>query len=1021
MGSCARGLRARDQSHTIRQPTGAVVRHLLAVLSGLAMLLCAAAVHALDPNVGMNQFRHTRWTAEDGVPLGIYALAQTPDGFLWTGSDSGLHRFDGVRFEVVPARANGARVGEPVSALLTARNGDLWIGYQSGRIALLRDGTLIDRSPAASDRWVYRFLEDRSGAVWTITGNSNHPFMRYAAGRWESIGAQWGITAPSAWGIAESRDGRVWVSDGARTLVLAPGERRFRNVGIAGTRGDGYNEGLATDRSGRVWQSSGVEGTRRLPSVPLARPDVPPFATVPAASATHSYRTFLFDRDGSIWGVTYSAGMFRIATPDALYRGGRPVEETFTANDGLSSDRALSILEDREGNLWVGTSAGLDRFTPANVRPATDIPAYSRFGYIVMGARDGTVYAADSDSLYGISPKGITTRLLDGLNNPQALCEDAMGVVWFATSDAFFRGVGQRFERIPTDKRRNFLDCVATPDGRLWFSRTRGGITRYENGIWTDSLPDGPDGPLKVTTLIAYRNGLLAHVRSRGLVYMELPDTRVVWKKDDIPGGEITALQPMGNDVLLASVGGMARLRDGKITPLGRDAPWLQGVVGIADDRLGYTWMLSRAGIARVSRDALARAFDDPDAPLHAQLFDFDDGLKAPAVTGYSRNSAVLGGDGVLRFLTTDAIVQVQPARLARNRMPPPVSITGLAFGSQRLRDPASATLPAGASRIEIDYTALSLTVPRRVRFRYQLLGVDDDWVEAGNRRQAFYTNLAPGDYRFRVVAANNDGVWNPQGASLDFTVPPTFIQSMWFKALVVAALALVLWMLYALRLRYATARLRDRFDAQMAERNRIARDLHDTLLQGMQGMLLSFQALASKLPQDATLRQQMERVLDRTQDTIREGRDRIHQLRDPEASTMDLAESLGRHAQELAAEHQLVCDITVPLPPRPLQPIVYEELRQIGREAISNACVHSSGTRVDIRLTYGDAGVVLTVQDDGVGIADDRMGVERHWGLKGMRERALLIGATLSITGRPGGGTEVKVGIDADAAYPRH
>ena len=999
------------------------MRYLLAILLGVSSaLLCAAPAYALDPAVGITQLRHTRWIAEDGVPLGIYALAQTPDGFLWTGSDSGLHRFDGVRFEVMPEPAKGSLVSEPVSALLAARNGDLWIGYQSGRIAVLRDGKLIDRSPGVSgDRWVYRFLEDQSGAIWTVTGNSNHPLMRYAAGRWESIGQSWGVKRDFAWAIAESKDGRIWLPDRSSTLVLAPGEHRFRNVGIAAPSREGANEGLAADGYGHIWQSSNVDGTRRLPTGPLARPEEPPFASIPVASATHSYRVILFDRDGSIWGVTYSAGIFRIAQPASLYRGAKPVEETFTAKEGLSSDRALAILEDREGNIWVGTSAGLDRFTPANVRPMTDVPPYSRYGYILMAARDGTVYAADSDSLYATSVQGTTVRVLGDLANPQALCQDAAGVIWFATGDAFFRGEGLRFERIVTDKHPGFLDCVATPDGRLWFNRTRGGLTRYEDGSWIESLRAGPDGPQKITVMIAYRNGLLAHVRSQGLVYMDPPETHLVWPADQIPGGEITRLQVRGQDVLVGSAGGFARLRDGKISLLKRDDAWLQGVVGIADDRHDHAWLLSRAGIAKVSWHSLARSFDDPKAPLDAKVFDFDDGLRAPAVTGYSSNSAAEGGDGTLRFLTTDGIAQVQPARLSRNLLPPPVRITGLAFGSHRLRDPSSTTLPAGASRVEIDYTALSLTIPKRVRFRYRLAGVDDDWVEAGNRRQAFYTNLEPGDYRFQVIAANNDGVWNEQGASLAFKVMPTFMQSIWFKGLVAIALALALWALYVLRLRYATARLRDRFDAQIVERTRIARDLHDTLLQGMQGMLLSFQALASKLPHDAALRQQMERVLDRTQETIREGRDRIHLLRDPEASTMDLAECLGRHAQELAAEHQLLCDVSVPFPPRPLQPVVYEELRQIGREAITNACLHSKGTRVDIGLTYIDDGVVLLVQDDGMGVAEDRLGVERHWGMKGMRERARLIGATMSVAARPTGGTEVRVGVGADKAYPKH
>ncbi len=996
------------------------MRYLLAVLLGVSdLILCAAPAYALDPDVSITDLRHTRWTAEDGVPLGIYALAQTPDGFLWTGSDSGLHRFDGVRFEMVPAPANGASVGESVSALMAARNGDLWIGYQSGRIAVLRDGKLIDRTPSYSDRWVHNFLEDRTGAVWAQTGNTNHPLMRYGAGQWQIIGKQWGVDSVFAWGIAESKDGRIWLSDRAKTLVLEPGEQHFKSTQNPAT--DGEVKVLATDRSGQVWQSSGANGTRRLPAVLRAHPDAPTLISVPASQATASLRTLLFDRDGSIWAVTYAAGVIRIGRPQGLYRGGKPVEEFFTAKEGLSSDRALAVLEDREGNIWVGTSAGLDRFTPANIRAAAGVQPYSRFGYIVMAARDGTVYAADSDSLYATSPHGATSRVLEGLRNPQALCEDAAGVVWFTTSDTFFRGVGQRFDQIPLEKRRNFLDCVATRDGRLWFNRTRGGITRYENGEWIESLPDGPDGPLKVTTLVPYRDGLLAHVRSQGLVYMTLPGTKVLWKKSDIPGGEIDSLLPMKDDVLVASTGGLARLRDGKITVLKRDDPWLQGVVGMVDDRHGFTWLLSRAGIARVSSDALARSFDRPDVDLHVRLFDFDDGLRGPAVTGYSKNSAVQGGDGVLRFLTTDGIAQVQPAQLTRNRLPPPVRITGLAFGSRRLRDPASTTLPAGASRVEIDYTALSLTIPKRVRFRYRLSGADDDWVDAGNRRQAFYTNLAPGDYRFEVIAANNDGVWNQQGASLDFKVMPTFMQSIWFKGLIAAALALMLWLLYALRLRTETARLRDRFDAQISERTRIARDLHDTLLQGMQAMLLNFQALASKLSPDDALRQQMERLLDRTQETIREGRDRIHLLRDPEASTMDLAECLGRHAQELAAEHQLLCDVSVPFPPRPLQPVVYEELRQIGREAITNACLHSKGARVDIGLTYINDGVVLVVQDDGMGISEERLGAERHWGLKGMRERARLIGATMSVAARPTGGTEVRIGIAAEQAYPKH
>lgn len=998
-----------------------MVRCLLTILLGaLGLFQCAAPAWALDPNVALVQLKHNRWIAEDGVPPGIYALAQTPDGFLWIGSDAGLHRFDGVRFELEPVSA-GATGNEPVSALMVARNGDLWIGYQSGRAAVLRGHTLVDRSPPSSDRWIFRFVEDRTGAIWAMTGNTRHPLMRFSGDRWEHIGADWGFEANYAWSMAEAADGSLWLGDRKRTLALPPGQRRFRDAGIATVDAQGDNFGLGTDRAGRIWRSSAFSGTRRLPQAPGAESDHPNAPAVPVASAAHSYRTFLFDRDGALWGVTYSAGIYRIAQPQSLYAGGHPVEESFTAKEGLSSDRAQAILEDREGNIWVGTSAGLDRFRPANIRPATNVPSHSPFGYVLMAARDGTVYIADSDSLFRIAPGGAATRLLDGLKNPQALCEDEKGIVWLKTGDALFSGKQGRFERMPTpDKRRAALDCVATPDGKLWFSRVSGGLMRYEQGAWIESLADGPDGPLKIPALIAAPGGgLLAYMRSQGLMHLTSSTPRMLWPNADIPGGEVMVLYPVGKDVIVASLGGVARLREGKISLLRRQDAWLQGITGIVESQDGHLWLQSRAGIVRVPLEAFMRSFDNPLRPLEVEVMNFDDGLRAPPAPGYARNSAARGGDGRLWFLTTDGVAEIVPTRLARNPVPPPVKIVGLVYGGRKIRDPGAASLPAGASRIEIDYTALSLAVPRRVRFRYRLEGVDDGWIDAGNRRQAIYTNLGPGNYRFHVIAANNDGVWNKEGATLAIKVPPTFVQSFWFKALMVGALALALWGLYALRLRYETARLRDRFDAQLAERNRIARDLHDTLLQGMQGTLLSFQALASKLPPDAVLRQQMERVLDRTQEAIREGRDRIHLLRDPAASTMDLSDYLRQYAQEMATDHQLLCDFSVPHPPRPLNFLAYEELRQIGREAITNACLHSKGTRLDILLEYGNTAVVLMVQDDGQGIAKDQISTERHWGMSGMHERASMIGARLSVTRRPGGGTEVRLSVRADRAYP--
>ncbi|SFV27614.1 MULTISPECIES: sensor histidine kinase [unclassified Pseudoxanthomonas] len=990
---------------------------LTVLLLVVGVPLSALPAHALDPGAGIGQLKHSRWMADDGVPLGIYALAQTPDGFLWIGSDAGLHRFDGVRFDAA-AGPDGALRNEPVSALMAARNGDLWIGYQSGRMAVLRDGKLLDRSTPTSDRWVVRLYEDRAGGVWAMTGNTRHPLLRYSGARWEHIETAWAFTGTYAWSMAESGDGRLWLADATEVMVLAPGERRLRRTGIVSKIESGDNFGLTADSTGRVWQSSAFSGTRRLPDAAHAQGT--PDATVPVSSVGHFYRSFLFDRDGAIWGITYSAGIYRIARPQRLYAGERPLEESFTAKDGLSSDRAQAILEDREGNIWIGTSAGLDRFRPANIRPAAGVTAHSPLGYVLMGTRDGTVYVADSVSVLRVPVVGDATRVLEGLRNPQALCEDRDGALWVKTGDALFRGIEGRYERMPVPETpRGALDCVVTADGRRWFNRVRGGLMRYENGAWIDALPESADDEApKIPAMIeAPSGGLLMYARSLGLVLSEPPRMRMLWKHADIPGGEVTVLYPVGKDVIVASLGGVARLRDGKVTTLRRNDAWLLGITGITESRDGYIWLQSRAGIARLRREAFLGSFDTPARPLEVELLDFDDGLRAPPAPGYARNSALTGGDGTLWLLTTDGVAQIQPTQLARNPVPPPVRIVGLAYGSQRLRDPTSATLPAGVSRIEIDYTALSLSVPSRVRFRYRLEGVDEDWINAGHRRQAFYTNLDPGQYRFRVIAANDSGVWNEKGATLAFVVPPTFLQSIWFKALLVLAVAVLLWGLYALRLRYETARLRDRFQGQIAERTRIARELHDTLLQEFQALTLRFQGAVDCLRTDARTHDALTRALDRADEALKAGRERVHDLRAPHTGD-HLPDALQDTARHLIDDGALDLQISVEGIPRLLVDAAAEEVRRIAEEALRNVVRHAQARNACIVLAYRTEGLSMTIRDDGIGLRAKADGDDDHFGCAGMRERAQQLGGRLDIGNAPAGGTVVELFVPARHLY---
>jgi signal transduction histidine kinase len=472
-------------------------------------------------------------------------------------------------------------------------------------------------------------------------------------------------------------------------------------------------------------------------------------------------------------------------------------------------------------------------------------------------------------------------------------------------------------------------------------------------------------------------------------------------------------------DVLIGSASGLARIHKGRIQVLRAHYPWLKDVTGIVETPQGETWVLASRGIARLSSRDLAAAFEDSGHPLQPVIFDSKDGL-LPFSPFYPDNSAVRGGDGRLWFVTPEGIVWIDPAHLARNTLPPPVLIRALTAHGQRYIDPHNLTVAAGVSGIEIDYTAPSLSIPERVRFRYRLAGVDADWIDPGTRRQAFYTNLGPGTYRFQVIAVNNDGVWNRAGARLTITIPPTFLQSIWFKLLCALVLGGLLWLALSLHLRRVATRLQAGLEVRLAERERIARELHDTLLQGFQGLVMRFQGIANRIPSDQPLRTLVDQALDRADTVLVDGRNRVHELRTA-TDAGNLEQSLIAAAGECTADPSARFALTVEGRQRTLHPIVREEIQRIGAEAIRNAFQHARGTRVDVTIAYHVFELRLDVRDDGVGLPSDvaRTGKrEGHFGLTGMRERAARIGGALTIVSREGAGTEVLLSIPGRGAY---
>jgi signal transduction histidine kinase len=451
------------------------------------------------------------------------------------------------------------------------------------------------------------------------------------------------------------------------------------------------------------------------------------------------------------------------------------------------------------------------------------------------------------------------------------------------------------------------------------------------------------------------------------------------------------------------------------------------GISGIiVTAQTGDLWLNGNTGISHITHAEVDRALHDPSYQPQYEVFDYRDGLVGTATQVRPWPSAVESSDGRLWFGTTAGVVSVAPDRIKRNLLPPPVTIWSISSGGRQYANVGEELhLPVYTTQLQIVYTAGSFTVPERVRFRYKLEGSDSDWQDAGNRHEAVYTNLGPGRYTFRVVAANNDGVWNNTGASLHFTITPAFTQTKLFYALCALLCLAALYALYKMRTLQVAAQVRSRLEARLAERERIARELHDTLLQGVQGLILRFQAVASRhTQQDAAQAQTAtEQALNRADEVLEKARDRVKELRATAGEEPDLPMALAVEGQQLGLAHPTQFRTSVEGARRALHPIVREEIFLIAREALGNAFQHSGAQHIEAEVSYGESELLVRIRDDGRGINVEVLeagGVPGHFGLLGMRERAEKIRAQVRVWSKPGAGTEIDVRVPAEVAYRR-
>ncbi len=997
---------------------------------------------ALDPALDVGQYAHSSWKYANGFsPTAITAIAQTADGYLWLGTESGLVRFDGVRSVPWNPPPGPSLPGIFIRSLLATRDGALWIGTLEG-LARWKDGrlTVLHRQAA------YNFTalaEEGDGTVWAGVQSIGEG-GRLCQVRGESLKCHGddGRFGRYISALRIDRRGALWVIDSKGLWRWKPGPPKLHVLPSLPLSSPGA---IAEDVSGAMLVVT-LAGVFRV-----VDGDADPLLVVARKGALWPLR-ILVDRDGNLWIGTFEGGLFR--------KAGGHVESFNTAN-GLSGDAIRQVFEDREGSLWAATQDGVDRFREYAISTFSVKQGLSSRTHALLATRDRSLWIATLVALdrwrNGEKSMFRTGQALPqrsgahgsfGVREPRGsglpgqgstLLEDSRGRLWVATT----RGTGYLEEG-------RFMAIAAIPDGyvdamsedgsgNVWIAHRSAGLLRVSPDREVVALPWERLGRKDSATRViadAERGGVWLGFLLGGVSYLVGSDVKERYTSEEgLAAGRVSDLRlDREGAVWVAAEGGLSRIRNGRVATLSaRSGLPCDSVDWSIEDDADSTWLRTSCGILGIPKAELAdwaAAVDrgtDARPLFHSTLLDNVDGARSSGTVSSFSPHVTKAWDGKLWFVTVNGLAALDPRRLRRNPLPPPVAIEEVI--ADRISYPragAPIRLPPLVRDLQINYTALSLVAPEKNRFRYRLEGRDADWQDAGNRRQAFYTDLDPGNYRFRVIASNNSGVWNEQGASLDFSIAPAYWQTNWFRAACVAAVLLVLWALYQLRLRQIAQRFNARLEERVGERTRIARDLHDTLLQSFQGLLLRFQTVYEMLPgRPSAARVVLGSAIDQTAHAITEGRNAVQGLRASTLETNDLALAITNLGEDLAAEARVdkpvAMSVAIEGSPRTLQPIVRDEAYRIAAEALRNAFRHADAKELEVELRYDARQLRLRIRDNGRGIPSEYLAAEGragHFGLRGMRERAELMGGRLTIWTAPDSGTEVELTIPAAHAY---